>query len=312
MCRLDLNLTLFDAGAAGGGAGAGAAGAAGGVAEAVVAAGVGSGMESGSIAYGAGSAGSEDANNGEGSEAEENADPELRRKEYEKLIKGDYKDFYSEDIQRHINRRYAENQQLHQQIDAYRPLMNILAAKYGVGSDNVAQIIEAIDKDNAFFEEQAMKEGMSVERYKEFMKLQAQNHQLEEAQRRAENLRQREQTYARWDRESAELAQKIPGFDLEAEIQGNRDFVRLLGSGCSVETAYTATHMNDIVSSVIAGTAKDTKKQIADSIRAGASRPVEAAAGSGRDGKTKVDISSMSSEEFKKFKEDVIAGKRSL
>lgn len=299
MCRLDLNLTLFDAGVAGGGAGtAGAAGGAG----AAVAASVGAGMESGSIAYG----------DGEGSEVGENTNPELRRKEYEKLIKGDYKDFYSEDIQRHINRRYAENQQLHQQIDAYRPLMDILAAKYGVGSDNVEQIIEAIDKDNAFFEEQAMKEGMSVDRYKEFMKLQAQNHQFEEAQRRAENLRQREQTYARWDRESAELAQKIPGFDLEAEIQGNQDFVRLLGSGCSVETAYTATHMDDIVSSVIAGTAKDTKKQIADSIRAGASRPVEAAAGSGRDGKTKVDISSMSSEEFKKFKEDVIAGKRSL
>ena len=57
--------------------------------------------------------------------------PEERKAAYEKF-KAEYKDLYSEEVQSAINRRYRENQQLHQQLDSYGQLLDLLGARYQV------------------------------------------------------------------------------------------------------------------------------------------------------------------------------------
>lgn len=79
---------------------------------------------------------------------------------------------------------------MQQQLDSQGRLMQVIAAKYGTDASDVDGMINAINADSAYYEEKALEAGMPVEKYKEFMNLQAQNKAMEEAQRRAANLRQ--------------------------------------------------------------------------------------------------------------------------
>ena len=99
--------------------------------------------------------------------------------------------------------------------------MQVIAAKYGTDASDVDGMINAINADSAYYEEKALEAGMPVEKYKEFMNLQAQNKAMEEAQRRAANLRQEEQTWARWDAESEQCKSLYPDFDIRYEIENN-------------------------------------------------------------------------------------------
>lgn len=304
--RLNVNLNLFEGAAGGGGAGAAAGAAAGGgagaagAAAAGVAAGAAEGAEAAGTAEGA----------GENEGAGKDMTPEQRQEEYNRW-KETYKDLYQKDVRSQVKRGYRENQKLLQQIESYTPLLDLLGTKYGVQSGKVEDIIEAIDKDHTFFEEQALKAGMPVETYKNFVRMQAQNNQLLEAQRRAENLRQKQDTYARWDRESEECARKYPGFDFEREAE-NPEFSRLLGSGASVMTAYQACHFDELMQGMALDTERVTKKQVADTIRAGAFRPEENAVSGTPAGEQKVDFMAMSSSEFRKYREDLLAGRKKI
>lgn len=316
-----VDLRMFEgagAGASGGGAaGAGAAGAAGASSGAAGAAG---GKTGGAGGIGSGTGGSASAANtggdkggagagtaGDGAAAKT---PEERRADYDRLIKGEYADMYADDVQKAINRRYRENAQLHQQLESYEPIMDILSARYGVDATDMKGLKEKLEADDAFFEEGALREGMSVDTYKKYVRMQAENSRLAQAQQRSENLRQRQETIARWDREAQECAKRYPGFDIQREIRENQNFVKLLGAGVDVTSAYQACHFDDISRGLIATAEQDTKKRVADSIRAGAGRPAENAAGGSPAGTEPVDIWGMSKSEFAKFRADVLSGKR--
>ncbi len=68
----------------------------------------------------------------------------------------------------------------------------------------------------------------------------------------------------------------------------------MLGAGCDVITAYRVTHFDDITQGLITRSEQETKKRVAVTVRAGASRPVEGAAGSSPAAKSQMDIMGMS------------------
>lgn len=225
----------------------------------------------------------------EGQEGEQTAQltPEEQRKADYKKFKEQYKDLYGEDVKKQVDRRFAPMNRMQQQLDSQGRLMQVIAAKYGTDASDVDGMINAINADSAYYEEKALEAGMPVEKYKEFMNLQAQNKAMEEAQRRAANLRQEEQTWARWDAESEQCKSLYPDFDIRYEIENNENFARMLGAGCDVITAYRVAHFGDIAQGLITRSEQETKKRVADTVRAGASRPVEGASGSSRPQRTR-------------------------
>ena len=258
-----------------------------------------------------GSAGAE-----EGQELEET--PEERQAGYEKF-KEKYRDLYGKDVKSHIDRRFKDEQRLHEQLDSYTPLMSLLSERYGIEDGNVAKIMEAIDNDESFWEEQALKENMTVEQLKRMRKTEAQNRQLVESAQRAQQIRQRDDIYARWDREAELCKQHFPElaladlylsfseFDMAKECE-NETFTRLLGAGVEVENAYKAVHFNEITQGLMAQTERDTKKKVADSIRSGNGRPSENGVGAGSANGTKVSAWDLSHEEFRKVMERAARG----
>lgn len=299
--RMDLNLAMFDGGAAGAAGGTGAGGTAG-------AAGTGAEGAAGSADAGTGAGAGREAGSGEGPGKDgEGLTAEDRRAEYER-VKEQYKDLFGEDVKQAVDRRYEPMRRMQAQLDSYGPLMETLAAKYGTDSSDVEGMLKAIGKDDSFFEQKAMEEGMPVERYKEFVMLQAKNRALEEATRRSENLRQQRDTWARWDSEAEKCRSQFPGFDIAKEIEANPQFVKLLGSGIDVTTAYKASHFDEISEGLIAQSEKATKKRVADTIRAGAGRPSEGAAGKAQPGTRTPDFAHMPREEFLEYRRKVMSG----
>ena len=134
-------------------------------------------------------------------------------------FKEKYRDLYGKDVKSHIDRRFKDEQRLHEQLDSYTPLMSLLSERYGIEDGNVAKIMEAIDNDDSFWEEQALKENMTVDQLKRMRKTEAQNRQLVESAQRAQQIRQRDDIYARWDREAELCKQHFPEFDMEKNVR---------------------------------------------------------------------------------------------
>lgn len=232
--------------------------------------------------------------------------PEERKAEYEKL-KAKYQDLYGEDVKNHINRRFKDDQKLHEQLDSYTPLISLLSERYGIEDGNIEKIMGAIDQDNSFWEEQAMKENMTIDQVKHMRKLEAEHKQLLESAQRAQQIRQRDDIYARWDREADLCKQHFPQFDMAKECE-NPDFTRLLGAGIEVENAYKAIHHDEIVHGLMEQTVKDTKRKVADSIRSGSGRPTENGVGAGSANGVKVSAWDLTEEEFHKVMERAARG----
>lgn len=232
--------------------------------------------------------------------------PEERMEEY-KRFKKEYKDLYSRDVENHINHRFKETEQLRKQVDEYGPLMTMLSSKYGLENPDTKTLMEVIDKDNSFWAEAAMEAGMSVDQFKQMKHFEAEHKQLIESARRAEQIRQREQVWDRWNQEADACAQKFPGFDMDAELN-NQSFVRLLGAGLDVESAYKAAHFDELAKGIATQTERNTKKKVTDSIKAGSGRPVENGIGSGGANKTRTSAWDLSKEEFARYMERVRSG----
>lgn len=207
-----------------------------------------------------------------------------------------------------MSRRYRENESLHQQLDSYSPLMALLGSRYGIEDADVSKIMQAIESDNSFWEEEALKENMTVDQLKRMRKIEAENRRLVEAGKRAQQIRQRDDTYARWDREAEQCKQSFPQFDLMMECQ-NPQFVKLLGAGFDVTSAYRAIHFDEIAQGLMAQAEKDTKKKVADTIRSGSGRPAENGA-TGPANNARVSAWDMSKEEFHKCLERARRGER--
>lgn len=199
---------------------------------------------------------------------------EDKRKAFRALVDGEYKDQYTEDTQRIIDRRFRETKNLEAQLSQQKPILDMLMQRYKIGDGDLGKLTQAIENDNAYWSQAAEEAGMSVEQYKQFQKLQRENAQLLQAQRRSQNQQAAEKQLQKWYQEAEAMKADYPGFDLERESQ-DPQFLSMLRSGVPVKLAYEVKHMDEIKSSVAQTTAQQTEKQVVEGIRAKGARPAE-------------------------------------
>lgn len=199
---------------------------------------------------------------------------EERRKAYRDLMNGEYKDLYTEDTQRIINRRFRETQALEQQVGQYQPLVDMLMQRYKIGDGDITKLTAAIENDDAYWSEAAEEAGMSVEQYKQFQKLQRDYNALQKAQQQRQSQEAAQRKLQRWYGEAEQVKALYPSFDLNAEVK-NPQFLSMLKAGVPVQHAYEVTHMEEIKAGVAAMQARATEKQVVDGIRAKGARPQE-------------------------------------
>ena len=200
---------------------------------------------------------------------------EARRKAFQDLVNSEeYKDIYTEETQRIINRRFRETQNLEQQVARNQPLIDMLMQRYKISDGDIGKLTAAIENDDAYWSEAAEEAGMSVEQYKQFQKLQRENAALMRDQQQRRSQQAAQQQLQKWYGEAEQVKGVYPSFDLNAEVK-NRQFISMLKSGVPMQHAYEVVHLDDIKAGVAKMQAKATERQVVDGIRAKGARPQE-------------------------------------
>ncbi|MBO7253081.1 MAG: hypothetical protein J6V25_10710 [Oscillospiraceae bacterium] len=194
--------------------------------------------------------------------------------EFEKMIKGDYKEAYDKRVQDTVQKRLKGAKETEERLTAMNPLLDILSARYGVEASDTAALIKALEADDSFFEQAAMEQNMDTKQYRQMMLLQRENARLKNQNAEQAKQEQLNRQYAVWEQQAAEAKNLYPNLDLNVESQ-NPQFRQLLFAGVDVGTAYMVIHKDDVMASAMQHTAKTVEQKLANKIAAGNSRPAE-------------------------------------
>ena len=225
---------------------------------------------------------------------EEDAAPTIdRNAEFEKLIKGEYKDLYDARMQDTIQKRLKGTKETVEKYEALSPMLEILGKKYGVDPTDTAALSKAIEEDDTYFEEEALEKGIPVEQLKEIRRMERENADLKRQMEEADTKKKANELYSSWLNQAESLKTIYPSFDLEAEMR-NPKFVDLLRvPTIDVRTAYEVIHKDEILPAAMQFAAKTAEQKVTQRVMANASRPVENGNSSQSAALTKSDVSQL-------------------
>lgn len=223
--------------------------------------------------------------------------PVDRNAEFEKLIKGDYKEAFDTRVQGIIDGRFRDFKTLQEQVGKLQPVMQLLSGRYGVDATDVEALSRAVEEDNSFYEEEAERRGLTVEQLKEMKRIERENEAFRKAQEERERVEQANRVYAGWMQQAEQAKQIYPAFDFETESR-NKTFTDLLQSGVDVRTAYEVIHKDDILGGAMQYAAQETAKKVTNSVRARAKRPVENGAGAQGASRQVTDVNKLQKEDI--------------
>lgn len=219
-----------------------------------------------------------------------------RNAEFEKLIKGEYKDLYDARMQETIQKRLKGSKETVDKYNALAPTLEILARKYGVDPTDTEALNKAIEEDDSYFEEEALEKGITVESLKEIHKMKKENAELKKQMQEASFREQAERDVAEWMAQAQEASKMFPGLDLGEELK-NPQFINLLKSGVGVETAYFAMHHKELVPQAMQFTAKQVEQKLTNKIMSSGARPIENGMRNQSSAVVKSDVSQLSKED---------------
>lgn len=228
-----------------------------------------------------------------------------RSAEFEKLIKGEFKDQYDQKVQDIVKKRLKNSQEGAERYQALSPILEALADKYGVDPFDVNALKAAIDKDDAYYESEAAEKGVTVQQLKELKKVQRENQnmkkQIADQNRRAQ--------YDKWMGEAEQLKTVYPSFDLNSEIN-NASFMSLLRNNIDMRTAFEVVHHDEILPAAMQVAARKVEEKMANKVMNSASRPTENGTGSQSAASSNVDVSKMSKAQRQEINRRALRGEK--
>lgn len=226
--------------------------------------------------------------------------PEERRRAFGEMVQGEYSDVFQEMMQRAIDKA-TENIRQNPQVAR---LTQALANAYGVDTDDMDGLIEAVEngrvKDKKYYEDLAQQRGVSVKTARELDKMESdlkrsntRNAQLQAMQQEATRQQRVSQIQAQWEAQAAQLKTQYPDFELQ-EVLANEQVADLMRRGVSLPDAYRAAYFDHIMQQATAQTAQKVEQGVAARIQQRAGRPGENGTRPGGAVTTHVDVASMS------------------
>ena len=221
-----------------------------------------------------------------------------RNAEFEKLIKGEYKDLYDAKMQDTIQKRLKGTKETVEKYEALTPTLEMLAKKYGVDASDVKALNKAIEEDDSYYEQEALDKGLSVEQLKEIRRMERENTELKKQMEEQATKDKANELYNAWLTQSEQLKGIYPSFNLEGELQ-NPQFLDLLKiPGVDVRTAYELVHKDDIIAGAMQFAVKTAEQKISNKIAANGARPTENGMSSQSAAVVKSDVSALSKQDI--------------
>lgn len=242
--------------------------------------------------------------------ADTTADPKPdRNAEFEKLIKGEYKDLYDKRVQDTIKNRLKGTKETVDKYNALTDSLALLAKRYGVDPTDSTALASAIQNDDSFFEEEAIEKGIPVEQLKEIRKIERENASLKAQMQEANRQKDADRIFSDWMNQSEKLKSVYPNFDFDTEIQ-NPKFAELLKSNIDVRTAFEVIHKDEIIPAAMQYTAQQVRSNLSKSMMANASRPAEGGNGGISPAVIKSDVSQLSKADREEIARRVARGEK--
>ncbi len=232
-----------------------------------------------------------------------------RNAEFEKLIKGEYKDLYDAKMQDTVQRRLKGQKETVDKFNALSPTLEMLAKKYGVDANDIEALNKAISEDDSYYEQEALEKGVSVQQLKEIKRMERENADLKAQMEETQRQENGKKLYAAWMQQADETKKIYPSFDLEAEMS-NPKFLDLLGSNIDVRTAYEVLHKDDIIRGAMHYTAQTVESKLSKKIASNSARPSENGMSSQSAALVKSDVSQLTNKDIDEVFRRVARGDR--
>lgn len=232
---------------------------------------------------------------------------EERKKAFNDLINGEYKDLYQEEFQRVFDRRFKQVKGMEAELASNKEVIDMLKSRYGV--DDVAKLKTALSEDTEYWESVAEQHGMTVEQYHAMQKLERENAELKAIRQRQIGQQQFQQQIDSWYKEADRVKELYPSFDFKTEAQ-NPEFLSLLRNGNTVEHAYKVLHFDELTQNAARVAAQTADAQAQARIKQKASRPSENGTSSKSAVIVKNDVASLSRRERAEIARRVARGEK--
>lgn len=220
---------------------------------------------------------------------------EDRATQFDALIKGEYKDLYEAKLKDTMAKRLKGTEEIVTKYNSISSTFDLLGRKYGLdpkAPDFAEKLVQEIEKDETFYEDEALEKGLTVQQVKEMRAMQRENEQLREQVKQRESKEAADRTYAAWMEDAAKVKEIYPSFDIRAELQ-NPQMQRLLLSNVDMRTAYEVIHKDELIGGAMQFTAGKIAQKVANSVAAGRTRPAEGAMGNQAPVISKRDVSQL-------------------
>lgn len=229
-------------------------------------------------------------------DSKEGAEPS--RAELYKKFKLDFKNEFDSEMEKAIKGRLKNANSFKSKVT---PIIDMLCEKYGCSANDLDALSNAVTEDESFYEEEALKEGMTVAQLKQMKKLKRENKAFKDAY---EARQQQEQEQSVWNalQEEAESVKNIYStFDLRTELN-NPAFSKLLKSNVPMQTAYEVIHKDEIISATMQIASQRAAERVANSVASNKARPSENGMSNQGPVITRVDISKLTSKQMEEYK----------
>lgn len=235
-------------------------------------------------------------------------DPEAHRKAFGELMRGEYNREFGEMIVQATQKAYDSI--LNEQGPVGR-ILNALGQKYGTAPGDYEALAAAVEggvvKDDAYYEDMAMKKGISVQLAKEMDALESENAKHRAAEQQRAEAAKMEAIQQEWDAAVERIRAEDPGFDVKAAL-ADPDFAQMLKLGVKMEDAYKARYFDDIMARRTTQTAKTVEKGVEARIRQRGARPAENGTNPGGAAVLKTDVSKLTPQQCEELERRAMRG----
>ena len=253
----------------------------------------------------------EDAAEGEkqdGAANKSGTDPEAHRKAFGELMRGEYNWEFGEMIVQATQKAYDSI--LNEQGPVGR-ILNALGQKYGTAPGDYEALAAAVEggvvKDDAYYEDMAMKKGISVQLAKEMDALESENAKHRAAEQQRAEAAKMEAIQQEWDAAAERIRAEDPGFDIKTAL-ADPDFAQMLKLGVKMEDAYKARYFDDIMARRTTQTAKTVEKGVEARIRQRGARPAENGTNPGGAAVLKTDVAKLTPQQCEELERRAMRG----
>lgn len=235
-------------------------------------------------------------------------DPEAHRKAFGELMRGEYNREFGEMIVQATQKAYDSI--LNEQGPVGR-ILNALGQKYGTAPGDYEALAEAVEggvvKDDAYYEDMAVKKGISVQLAKEMDALESENAKHRAAEQQRAEAAKMEAIQQEWDAAAERIRAEDPGFDIKTAL-ADPDFAQMLKLGVKMEDAYKARYFDDIMARRTTQTAKTVEKGVEARIRQRGARPAENGTNPGGAAVLKTDVSKLTPQQCEELERRAMRG----